>query len=598
MKNLNIELSPQSISNPSLLALAWKKAHQYIRTTNWYADNFELDESSVNLSNLCSQWSEQLKQCNLVFTDLELIPAPKSQKWEFSEHFDEKHHSCLKWAPKIIDSEKSEPNKSPVKLRPLAHIGIKEQTIMTLLMMFLANHVESQQGDPSTDYKDVHDKNVVSYGNRLYCSYHNGKAEHNYGATNSYSKFFKDYQTFLQRPYYFANKELTEKSLDEEVFLVELDLKQFFDKIRRIELIEKIFNITDELSGSSQKNKPLNHILKLFENWGWSDHSSQTSDLCNYDTSSPNGIPQGLVAGGFLANIYLLEFDKTMAQHIGQSITSNSDQEIEIRIVDYCRYVDDIRFTVIGPTRSSNNPKPLEQIKQTLKSFLNEKLDSLQLEINDDKTKVEIYRGKSVGISKQLQDIQTKVSGPISFDEAHEQITQLESLLSVCAENTPEQNHRECLPNRLASIERNIFDVRDDTLRRFAANKISRMLNSIRHFTARETDEHHNPIAGDWDYLQERMARRLIAIWSRDPSLVLLLKKGLELFPCPKLLEPVLEQFELIFKQTCNPSDKERLLEIRKQKAVIHYLQSEIFRHSAEVIHKKDPQAVPAQANF
>jgi len=40
------------------------------------------------------------------------------------------------------------------------------------------------------------------------------------------------------------------------------------------------------------------------------------------------------------------------------------------------------------------------------------------------------------------------------------------------------------------------------------------------------------------------------------------------------------------------------LLEIRKQKAVIHYLQSEIFRHSAEVIHKKDPQAVPAQANF
>ena len=148
-----------------------------------------------------------------------------------------------------------------------------------------------------------------------------------------------------------------------------------------------------------------------------------------------------------------------------------------------------------------------------------------------------------------------------------------------------------CRLNRLAAIEKSIFDVRDDTLRRFAANKISRTLNTIRHFMAREVDEHDQAVPGDWDYLQERMARRLVAVWSRDPSLVLLLKKGLELFPSPKLLEPVLEQFDAILTK---PSDN---LEVRKQQAVMGYLLSEVFRHSATVIHKKDPQAIPAQAD-
>ena len=98
-------------------------------------------------------------------------------------------------------------------------------------MSCLANTVETEQGNPETPLDEVHTKNVVNYGNRLYCDYDNeGNAQHNYGATNIYSKYFVDYRNFLKRPYHFAQQQSTEKLPSEEVYIVELDLKQFFDK--------------------------------------------------------------------------------------------------------------------------------------------------------------------------------------------------------------------------------------------------------------------------------------------------------------------------------------------------------------------------------
>jgi hypothetical protein len=179
-------LSDEYIEDSLLLALAWKKSHEYIRTINWYADNFDLDKSALNLAWLCRKWSSDVKG-EIVFTPLKLVPAPKTSAWDFFKNkcpdfmellslpiseIDDVYY-CLEWAP-------SEAGKT--KLRPLAHIGIKEQTLMTLVMMCLANEVESLQGDPTTDYKEVHDKKIVSYGNRLYCTYDNdGRAEHNFG---------------------------------------------------------------------------------------------------------------------------------------------------------------------------------------------------------------------------------------------------------------------------------------------------------------------------------------------------------------------------------------------------------------------------------
>ncbi len=72
-----LSLKDEHLGDPLLLALAWKKSHQYIRTTNWYADNFELDLSALNLVEQCKKCAEDLDD-KVVFKPLELVPAPKT----------------------------------------------------------------------------------------------------------------------------------------------------------------------------------------------------------------------------------------------------------------------------------------------------------------------------------------------------------------------------------------------------------------------------------------------------------------------------------------------------------------------------------------
>lgn len=607
-----LSLNDQYLTDPLLLALAWKKAHEYIRTANWHADSFELDTSSIDLPNRCKEWVGKIES-EIHFKDLELVPAPKSHPWEFITPDDPLQISEFKliWQPRkepdetVTGSDKKQEDKDNnfLGLRPLAHIGIREQTIMTLVMMCLANEVETKQGDPSTDYKEVHEKGVVSYGNRLYCRYEDGKAEHSYGATTTYSKYFTDYRKFLERPYYFARKELQEKSEEQEVYLLEIDLSQFFDCVDREKLIESIKAIARDQGPLEELDETtINNVLKAFKNWEWSTSAKTTfTEVCS-STARP-GLPQGLVASGFFANIYMAEFDDFMKNLIGQPIEDDSD----IKLADYCRYVDDMRLVLVGPTRNTlidegadtcQGTDHLKIIKSKLLSKVLPELKKLNLDVQPKKTKIEAFRGKSIGISSTLEDIQTNVSGPVPYEDVEIHLGQLESLLVLSNTGSMDQSKGSGYFNRLASIEKDMFDVREDTLKRFAANKISRLLNNIRHFTSRETDENGQPIPGNWDYLQERLARRFIACWSRDPALVLLLKKGLELFPSTRLLEPVLEQLDyLISLPHANwhgiPSD----LAIR-QAAIGNYCLAEIFRHAATVIHRKDKQAIPAHADI
>lgn len=594
----SLRLTDEYLTDPLLLALAWKKAHSYIRSASWYADNFELDKSSLFLDKNCQQWSNELTDSKITLSPLLLVPAPKSAEWHFVST-DNPDDYCVEWQPK---------DGTALSLRPLAHIGIKEQTVFTLLMMCLANKVETLQGDPSSEFAKVQDKKIVSYGNRLYCIYNDeGQAEHNYGATTLYSKFFIDYRRFLQRPYYFAQQLKSEILPDEEIYLVELDLAKFYDQIDRKKLIERINKLQE--NSNFANNPVVKYLLDKFDKWRWKKGTRKAYTVCHTKEYSkpPRGIPQGLVAGGFLSNVYLLDFDEAMCEQFGQDISKPTQSWLKenspqiqglefpcFKLIDYCRYVDDMRLVIVGPKPSIEAPIAL--LKETLHCYITTLFESVGLEIplNQDKTKITVYHGKQQGISKQLNDIQIKASGPQSYEESFEQLSQLETLLALSAVQVPEQTRDGCRINALANIERSSFDVREDTLRRFAANKIASTLSDIRHFTARETDDNGNALAGDWDYLQERMARRLIACWSKDPALTLLLKKGLELFPSPRLLEPVLEQLGYIINQ---PAKDEQKALITKQQAIMHYLLAEVFRHSATVIHRKDPQAIPAHAD-
>lgn len=562
------------LNDKVVLAQAWKKAHQYIRSTNWYADTFELDRSALNLTKLLDKWIIELNSDAFFFDPLRIVPAPKAQRWDFHEQSDPA--SFEEFINRRSQIENYSHTWRPVgeakPLRPLAHVGIRDQTLLMALMMCIANKVESVQGDTSTSFSDVHAKRVSNYGNRLYCHFAGKEAFFSWGNSTSYSKYFSDYQKFLSRPLFFGGEALQQKIHNEQVYEIQLDIAKFYDQINRSELTKKIRSLCDE------NNDPvLEKLLTSFEKWKWDNTSSDIyNSVCkSKDEEIPNGIPQGLVIGGFLANIFLLEFDNEIQRQCGQSLPSG------IRIVDYCRYVDDMRLIVVV-----ENQIVASEIKTQITEFIGIALHKIGLKLNDEKTRVDKFRYKRAGISTKLKDIQKKVSGPLSPGEIDEQLGHLEGLIGL-ADNLRIPASEIDNTNPLATIEMPSNDVRDDTLLRFSANKIHTLLKQKRSFFAPDLDESGNSKPGSWDYLQERMARKFIACWSKDPSLVLLLKKGLELFPDRKILSPVLNQLKEVLTRNEEP----------KQVQLAQYCLGEIFRHSATIIHSKELSEFPAHAD-
>ncbi len=573
-KYKEIQPTREYLLDKVVLAQAWKKSHNYIRSTNWYADTFELDRSAVDIDEKLDQWTAELVTSNFVFLPLKLVPAPKSDSWIFTRfkpvnamdisnaeiHYEQFIGLTHLWHPRS--------NEKPKALRPLAHISIRDQTIISALMMCMANKVESLQGDPSKNYDEVHSSKIVNYGNRLYCRFENEKASFSWGSGTTYSKYFGDYQRFLNRPNHFGRIALQQRATNEIVYEVHLDLEKFYDKVDRKILARKVFDLFPG------EDEMLNRILACFESWAWDEQSKEEfKSVCSDNGENiPIGIPQGLVAGGFLANVYLQEFDKELAALIGKNLTE------EVHLVDYCRYVDDMRLIVVTKESQSN-------LKDKILTCINKKLENLCLSTNNDKTRVEKFINKTSGVSGKLRDIQGKVSGPLSINEIDEQLGHLESLI-VLADNlrieSVDENN-----NPLATIESPNHDVREDTLLRFSANKIHTLLKQKRSLVAQEVDSSGIPIAGSWDYLQERMARKFIASWSKDPSLVLMLKKGLELFPDKRLFDPILGQLENVLLRKEKP----------KEVKISEYCLGEIFRHAATVIHSKSKWAFPAHAD-
>lgn len=558
-ENIEMTLSNKHLVDEILIAYAWKKTQTYITSTNWYADNFELKLSSLNLENTIINIKEKVEKVGS-FDNLHLIPVPKSCKW----HFQTDDNKKLNWKPIEISKQ---------KLRPLAHISICDQTIMTMLMMGLANRAETIQGDPNTAFNEVHEKGVVSYGNRLYCQYLDDEALYNYSSSNTYSKYFTDYQKFLKRPQYFAKENIGKISPDEDLYILELDIEKFFDNVDREKLNDKIAKLN-----SNEKNEHLKNILKKFNNWDWDEYSLTNFPILFKDYNAPRGIPQGLVAAGFLSNIYLLDFDELLKN----KINSNLDKT-EIKLIDYCRYVDDIRL-VIKCHKSIDKFDILKKIEE----LFNEYIQDLDLKFNTEKSKIEKFIGSSGNISNKLSILKSRLSGPIPFEDIEDQLGHLEALLNLTKEDKfQEEIGKESSPNFLQQIDKQYFDLREDTVKRFSANKICKILSEIRHFTSQEVDSNGVLIPGEWDYVQERIARRFIAIWCYDPSMTLLLKKGLELFPDLQLLRPIINELRALIK------GNDKVL-----KSIAEYSLAEIFRHSSTVIHNKNKLAFPVHANI
>lgn len=544
------------LTDEVVMAQAWKKTHGYIRTFNWYADTLALDVSALGIEENAKIWAKSLKDGKALHP-LELVPAAKSEAWVIDAEG---------WHPSAKSKAKRKEGKIP--LRPLAHLTIRNQTWASAAMLCLADAVESAQGDCSHKKGGAEGalaRRVYSYGNRLICDWKTSdKAWFRWGNSDTYRKFYTDYQNFLKRPIV-TGRVVSEQQADEEsVFIVNLDLAKFYNTIKRETLLERLKKISSRFG-----HEPCSDFWSACEritNWQWSDEDVALAEKHKMGAIK-QGLPQGLVAAGFFANAYLIDFDREFGKLIGD----NLDGTKELVLHDYCRYVDDLRLVV------STDEHSVEEIAELVNACATKLLKlhgGDELAINEDKTKVTPLPDldNSGSMAKRIETIQCELSGPADRDMLDSATGILESLLTVEDDLLPRKTTLEDQP--LLQITSFDHDIRPDTLKRFAANRLESIVRSKRKLTL-GSEGNGNTSFDNSDNESELLAKKLILAWMRDPSLGLVLRKALEIYPCADLFEPVLKAIYGRSSFSAEKGDDHTA-------AMMDYLLADLFRCAAD----------------
>lgn len=513
-----------------VLVQAWKKSSSYIRYHNWYSDTLELDRTTVNLPSFLAELADRMKSPDQWSNDpLRIVPAPKSQKWQLSS-------KTMLWEP-------VERGKTAAKLRPLAHVSLKDQVAATVVMLCLADRVETLQGDCRDSIANAEArKRVISYGNRLFCDVTGSGLRHRWGSGKLYRAYFQDYRAFLARPEVAAEAITTRDG--ERVVIVHSDLRQFYDRVCPVLLTKKLDALIRP--GDDPAFFKLAHRLL---NWTWdkrdyrevADYAHQTK-LSDFSAVT---LPQGLVAAGFFANLALLDFDQGLRDALTQEIASG------VILQDICRYVDDLRIVLTVDKNQS-----IHEIEQTITIWLQEMLDrhAEGLQASEEKTKAAAFRGAARPLIRQtrkMERIQSAISGGFDAIGGEEILDAVQGLIRA------QQRYSEKRTSGQGWSLLPIPDVRDETVARFAAGRFRSTYRSLRPLLA-DCDEPPTP---DEEQISEdstgryRVARTraelddearafalgLIENWVEDPSNVRLLRIGLDLWPADDVLKRVLE---------------------------------------------------------
>lgn len=532
------KLFPQAkvLQDTVILAQAWKKTHTFIRRHNWYADVLELDASGVCLRENLTKWSNEIAAGDYETSAAWLVPAPKNGLWCF------RPQSEGGWQPRLADGEQTQ------VLRPLAHIGVREQTVATAVMLCLADCIESAQGDTSLPAEEAAARNVFSYGNRLFCNWtkNHTVASFSWGNSNTYSRYFQDYQKYVERPLTIAKNLDTDK--DAKIFIVSMDLRAFFDNIHVPLLIEKLKTAYENFCEHSEDDlQPADtafwDMAQRSLSFKWRDEDYALGSLFRNGVL-PHGLPQGLVASGFFANAYLLDFDREIGSFIDRKPRGKS-----FRVHDYCRYVDDLKL-VISINGDEDSPRDLVELGDEISAWVESILKkhttpsntlSTHLQLNAKKTQLEslVEIGTESGTGARMKTLQRQLSGPFDLDSLRQAEAGLNGLLSLAELGLIEEIKPAQGSLRLATIASLKHEVRDDTLTRFSAYRLVRSLRQRRSMTdLTEQDDSESAIdALRHDF--QAASRRLVSAWAMNPSLVQVLRYALDLWPSTELLEPV-----------------------------------------------------------
>lgn len=546
------------ISEEAVLIQAWKKASRYIRYHNSFADTLALDHVTANLPEFITNIQERIKSSNQWKNDpLRIVPAPKSQDWQVTSD---------RWERIPKDkSERSTKKKTDIHLRPLAHLSLEDQVIATAIMLYIADWVESKMGDPREEInKRKKRKKVVAYGNRLFCDKRDGGLSHRWGSTKLYRSYFQDYRKFLSRPKKVAEL-YSNKKKKRDIYIIEADLSKFYDRVT-----------PDLLSESLKKIKYVNDdpdfyafIQSIFD-WQWDprDHEfvKVYQENAGINDFSRVALPQGLVVSGFMANFVLLDFDDTLKSKIGKKICD------DIRLLDVCRYVDDLRVVVSVASKHSHNYSS-RIVSDKVLLWLNDQLEKTAsgLKFGQDKTEIIKYTRTDSQLlpqSEKMRRIQSAVSGGFDAEGGMEILDAIQGMLRTENEVSLGNNNDLVIKP----------DVRRETVARFAAGRFRRTFRSLRLILpAHDHQEYQSTFPQisteiQLDQEAKRFAYDLIQRWINNPSNVRLLRIGLDLWPDVKVLQYILS---ILKPFTISPEIDE------ESKRVGWYCLSEILRAGA-----------------
>ena len=606
------------LSDRAIIIQAWKKSHQYIRNHNWFADNLELDLSCLNLEQYCDDWCNILTKSNYKnYTPdpMRIIPAPKACEWELKKK--DLNEDDI-W--QVINKENNE-----LETRPLAHISIKDQTLGMAFLICLANIVEEEQGPvehpPGSRNSDDNIKEYkkhlgVSYGNRLLCqwAYENEEdekpeASFQWANVEVYKRYFVDFQEFLKRPIEIAKSYCKELDSDKKIAIISLDLSKCYDRIKRNVLHQKVeFLINraleetdaDDLEDLKQKIR-LDMFLEAFQSFlklSWHQEDLEIANIyqkkLNNESSDwlngKDGLPQGMVISGFLANIYLMEFDKKF-KNLPAAFSENED----FTIIDYCRYVDDMRFVVeVADNTAEDELK--EKFTEYIDPILAKAAEGQKL--NNKKTKI-YFVSEDIDISlveEEMQEIKSRSSGPINEMSGLEILNLTKNLWGKSRQFANSLSSDEVIRKGIFATDK-IVDVKTETMERFAAYSWRRIYRTLTLLLS-PCEKHNNEFIRQFsvpcsrkklDKMAEDFCKEVILRWLKDPSKVRILRIAFDLYPNKDYLETVLDKlFSLL-------EDNKKLSEYQ----TATYILSEIYRAaSVETGFVHDNEQLPKKSNL
>ena len=572
------------LSEDYVLIQAWKKTAAYMRSHNWFSDILELDLTEIYIPTFIHKLANQLREPENWEPDpIRIVLAPKSQRWTRQN----------RWRPTMR-----------CRLRPLAHLTLKDQVAATAVMLCLADRVESQQGDPRTKISIATPSKMrpISYGNRLLCDRieRNNSLRHRWGSSKLYRGYYEDYKQFLSRSPIIAKEvELDEHS---KIFVIHTDLKQFYDRVS-----PELLNSAIEQQLTADDDEGFQILVHKLFCWAWDEEDMKLvedyADQNEIDSFTRVALPQGLVSAGFFSNLLLLQLDDAIRDSINDEIID------DVVLIDACRYVDDFRLVVKVHTTDVIANDVLEQTINWLQS----KLEEFEKSLGASESSLLIAKDKSLVIeiahqaetivyqSHRMNQIQRNVSGGFGVADGAGILNSITALISS-------QRRYESLQDSKPWAWSPVPDTNDGTVKRFAAGRYRRTYRSIRPLLEDSIDSDSNvleetplglfdgthklmPSRSELDHDAKIFAYDLITDWTNDASNVRLLRIALDLWPSPELLERVLDLI--------HPLTDHEAIQLGLESRVAWYCIAEIFSAATfETGYVSDLESLPAETDI